>query len=278
MARKKTQVVSPDWPALSVESWPLGRITPYPKNPRSHPEEQVAALALLMTEHGVDQPIVVDEDGVILKGHGRLLAAYKAGFKVFPVAKHIGLAEAQKQKIRLADNQMSLLSEWDIGLRDEALAFLKLQGIDMSAYGFGELSLGGLGEIGQTISLSDRFGIVPFSVFNAREGVWQDRKRAWLSLGIQSEVGRGENLIGRSPQELFCYYTGIPYGEAREIVTEAMEEQGEAFDLAALVKAHGGKVTSSDFSGVDMSPTIKRLKPSADQTYKRAKARAKNGK
>ncbi len=44
-------------------------------------------------------------------------------------------------------------------------------------------------------SLAERFGIPPFSVLNAREGWWQDRKRAWLALGIQSELGRGEQLI-----------------------------------------------------------------------------------
>ncbi len=46
--------------------------------------------------------------------------------------------------------------------------------------------------------LSDRFKLPPFTVFNARDGIWQDRKRAWLSLGIQSEVGRGENLLKMS--------------------------------------------------------------------------------
>ena len=44
------------------------------------------------------------------------------------------------------------------------------------------------------LSLSERFGIAPFSVLNAREGWWQDRKRAWVSLGIQSEIGRGGDV------------------------------------------------------------------------------------
>ena len=44
-------------------------------------------------------------------------------------------------------------------------------------------------------ALSGRFLVSPFSVFNAREGFWQDRKRAWISLGIRSELGRGENLL-----------------------------------------------------------------------------------
>lgn len=46
--------------------------------------------------------------------------------------------------------------------------------------------------------LSDRFKMPPFTVFDARQGIWQDRKRAWLALGIQSEVGRGENLLKMS--------------------------------------------------------------------------------
>jgi hypothetical protein len=50
-------------------------------------------------------------------------------------------------------------------------------------------------------SLVDRFGVPPFSVLDARQGYWQDRKRQWLSLGIRSEVGRGEGLTpGESPQ------------------------------------------------------------------------------
>ncbi len=97
-------------------------------------------------------------------------------------------------------------------------------------------------------TLRERFGVPPFSVLDARQGYWQERKRAWLALGIQSEVGRGNNLIGRSPQELFCHFTGTPYGKARKIVAEAMKAQGEAFDLAALIKAHGGR--GADLKGL----------------------------
>ena len=244
---------------------------PFPNNPRSHPKSQIEVLASLMKRWGVDQPIVVDEQGVVIKGHGRLLAAHKAGFEEFPVVQHFGLAEEDKTAIRLADNQSSLLSEWNQEFLSEQLAELQLAGFDMALLGFDASALPGFtGDLGETVSLSDRFGIVPFSIFNAREGIWHDRKRAWLALGIQSEVGRGENLIGRSPQDLFCHLTGIHYGKARKIVTEAMEKEGENFDLAALVKKHGGRMKKgADFSGVDMSPTIKRLKPRADQAHVR---------
>ncbi len=108
------------------------------------------------------------------------------------------------------------------------------------------------------VSLAESFGVVPFSVINAREGWWQDRKRAWLALGIQSEVGRGENLIERSPQELFCHLTGIKYDKARKIVTDAMKRDGDKFDLMALVEAHGGRksppgVMNTKSTGADWS-------------------------
>jgi DNA modification methylase len=53
-------------------------------------------------------------------------------------------------------------------------------------------------EIETTVSLSDRFVVPPFSVLDARQGYWQKRKREWLSIGIKSEVGRGDNALGES--------------------------------------------------------------------------------
>lgn len=194
-------------PADTVESWTLDKIIPYERNPRTHPPEQITLLARLMREHGIDQPIVVDEAGVILKGHGRLLAAREAGFSHFPVVAHRGLSEDEKRAIRVADNQVALLAGWDGELLRSELDALQLAGFDMPLLGFDNVQLvqflAGMGEhadapmtdeeIRQT--LADRFGVVPFSVFNAREGWWQDRKRAWIGIGIQSELGRGENLL-----------------------------------------------------------------------------------
>ena len=71
-------------PASKPENWPISKIVPYPGNPRSHSSEQITLLAKLMLRHGIDQPIVVDEAGVIIKGHGRRLAAIEAGFDAFP--------------------------------------------------------------------------------------------------------------------------------------------------------------------------------------------------
>jgi len=115
---------------------PLGEILPYEQNPRIHPDKQIKLLARLMKKYGIDQPIVVDEKNVILKGHGRRLAAIEAKFKEFPVVKHVGLSNKDKQAIRIADNQSNLLSNWDDDLLRTELGALKMDGFDLELLGF----------------------------------------------------------------------------------------------------------------------------------------------
>lgn len=120
---------------------PIGGIKPYPHNARTHPPAQVSMLARLMKENGVDQPIVVDEDDVILKGHGRRLGAIEAGFEHYPVVRHVGLSDAQKRAMRIEDNQVALLSGWDATLVQHEIGELKLAGYDLANLGFGDQQL-----------------------------------------------------------------------------------------------------------------------------------------
>jgi hypothetical protein len=98
----------------------------------------------------------------------------------------------------LADNQTAILAEWDLDTLGPILKSLQDINIDLSSIGFDSDDLAGLmpdqasgvGD-GNKVTLSDTFGVPPFSVLDARQGYWQDRKRMWLSLGIQSELGRG---------------------------------------------------------------------------------------
>jgi DNA modification methylase len=128
-------------PAERVENRPLTAIVPYPQNARTHTDEQIDLLANLMLRYGVDQPIVVDEAGVILKGHGRRLAAIKAGFETFPVVVQHGLSDDDKRALRIADNQVALLAGWDAELMQLELGELKLHGFDLPLLGFGDAEL-----------------------------------------------------------------------------------------------------------------------------------------
>jgi hypothetical protein len=194
------------WPADSIERWKLDKIVPYERNPRLHSEEQIGQIAESMKRFGVTTPVLVDEDGELIYGHGRLAAAKLLGLRELPVAIARGWSDAEKRAYRIADNQLGLNSEWDLPLLKIELGALADSGFDMPLLGFDDMHLvqfmAGEGE-GRPLptaeeavkTLAESFGVVPFSVFNAREGWWQDRKRAWIALGIQSELGRGENLL-----------------------------------------------------------------------------------
>lgn len=124
-----------------TKNWPLAKIKPYEHNPRTHPAEQITLLAELLKRWGPDQPIVVDENEIILKGHGRLRAAAEAGLKVFPVIQRFGLSEEDKAAMRIADNQVALLSGWDSELVGFEIKRLQRMNFDMKLLGFGEAQL-----------------------------------------------------------------------------------------------------------------------------------------
>jgi ParB-like chromosome segregation protein Spo0J len=79
------------------EMWPIDRLKPNPDNARTHPEEQVGLLVGSFTIFGITQPFLVDENGTILAGHGKYLAALRMGLKEVPVKVLPGLTEIQKR-------------------------------------------------------------------------------------------------------------------------------------------------------------------------------------
>ena len=179
-----------------IVMWPTAKPIGYARNARVIPDSAVGKVAASIKEFGFKQPIVVDAEGVIIAGHTRLLAAERLGLETVPVLVADDLSPAQVKAYRLADNRTGQEATWDMELLGIELEDLAGLDIDLSLTGFDaeELTLGGDGEGASgngNGSLLDRFGVPPFSVLDARQGYWQDRKRAWLALGIRSELGRG---------------------------------------------------------------------------------------
>jgi ParB-like chromosome segregation protein Spo0J len=108
--------------AERIELWPIDRLRPYERNPRTHSEAQVDQIAASIVEFGWTNPVLVDERGGILAGHGRLLAARKLGLAEVPVICFEHLSEVQKRAYILADNQIALQAGWDDALLAEELA------------------------------------------------------------------------------------------------------------------------------------------------------------
>jgi DNA modification methylase len=122
--------------AERIELWPIDRLRPYERNPRTHSEGQVDQIAASMVEFGWTNPILIDENAGILAGHGRLLAARKLGLAEVPVIRFEHLSEAQKRAYVLADNQIALQAGWDDALLAEELAWLRDERFDLDLIGF----------------------------------------------------------------------------------------------------------------------------------------------
>jgi DNA modification methylase len=120
---------------MHVELRPLESIRPYEKNPRLN-DAAVDAVVASIREYGWRQPLVVDEEGVIIVGHTRYKAAQKLGLDTVPVHVAVGLSPAQAKAYRLADNQTARLSEWDYDLLPGELAELQQLDFDLDLTGF----------------------------------------------------------------------------------------------------------------------------------------------
>jgi DNA modification methylase len=124
--------------ALRVEHWPIERLLPYAANARTHSDSQIAQIAASIAEFGFNVPCLVDERGVLIAGHGRLLAARKLGLTEAPVIRLDHLADAQARAFRIADNRIALNAGWDDALLAAELGRLKEDGVSLDLLGFGE--------------------------------------------------------------------------------------------------------------------------------------------
>src|SRR5262245_24090883 len=120
---------------MYVEMRPITSILPYENNPRIN-DAGVDAIAASLKEYGWRQPIVVDEDGVIIVGHTRYKAALKLGMTEVPVHVAKGLTPAQARAYRIADNQTATLSAWDEAKLPLELIELQAAGFDLDLTGF----------------------------------------------------------------------------------------------------------------------------------------------
>lgn len=183
---------------------PIDSIFPYEKNARIHDAAQLQQIADSIAEFGWQNAILVDKDMTIIAGHGRQQGGKLAGATECPIIVADNLSAAQVRLLRLADNKIAENSAWDESLLAIETLELRDMGVDMGLTGFdsadldrmineltGAAPINGGGEAAEPKGdLAAKFGIAPFTVLNAREGWWQERKRAWLDLGIKSELGR----------------------------------------------------------------------------------------
>ena len=112
-----------------IEQVSIEALIPYARNSRTHSDAQVAQIAASIKEFGFTNPVLIDEDGGIIAGHGRTLAARKLGLDEVPCLRLSHLNEIQKRAYVIADNKLALNANWD----DELLK-LELHALDEADY------------------------------------------------------------------------------------------------------------------------------------------------
>lgn len=116
------------------EDWPVERLVPYDRNAKKHEPAQVKKIAESIRQHGWTTRIVVEEDGTIIAGHGRRLAALSLGLKTVPVAVLKGISKDQARALRLIDNKVQE-GGYDTDLLSQELRELVMDlDVDMSKF------------------------------------------------------------------------------------------------------------------------------------------------
>ena len=126
-----------EWPADKVERRNVADLIPYARNSRTHSDAQVAQIAASIREWGWTMPILVDEAGNVIAGHGRIMAAQKLGLVDVPCMTATGWSEAKRRAYVIADNKLALNSEWDNEALRMEINDLSDDGFDLTLTGFG---------------------------------------------------------------------------------------------------------------------------------------------
>lgn len=113
----------------------------YDNNARTHSPEQVQQIVASIKEFGFTNPVLIDENNVLIAGHGRTSAAIQLGLTEVPAIRLSHLSDSQKKALRIADNQLALNAGWDLELLTQEMKELNLDGFDLDIIGFDDAFL-----------------------------------------------------------------------------------------------------------------------------------------
>lgn len=121
---------------MQIKVKSVDELIPYARNSRTHSEEQILQIASSIREFGFNNPVLIDQDGGIIAGHGRVLAARKIGMKEVPTIELRHLTDTQKKAYVIADNKIALNAGWDEEMLKLELEELRLADFDIDLTGF----------------------------------------------------------------------------------------------------------------------------------------------
>jgi DNA modification methylase len=202
--------VQQNWPASAVETWEIGRLAPYARNARTHSDDQIAQIAASMREWGWTNPVLADEGGQIIAGHGRVLAARSLGISEVPVMVARGWSDAQKRAYVIADNKLAISAGWDEKLLAAEFSDLQALGFDLELTGFTGAELAEvLTGVKAGLTDPDAAPELPIVPVSARGDLWHLGSHTILCGDATSAEDVAAALAGVRPHLMVTY---PPYG------------------------------------------------------------------
>ena len=119
---------------MKIEKIKLSEIKPYENNAKKHPKEQIEQIKKSITEFGMCDPIAIDEDNVIIEGHGRYIALQQLGYKEVDCIRIENLTEEQKRAYILVHNKLTMNTGFDMEKLEKEIEGIKSR--DMSYFDF----------------------------------------------------------------------------------------------------------------------------------------------
>jgi DNA modification methylase len=187
----------------------VAALVPYARNARTHSDAQVRQIAASIREWGWTQPVLVDEAGMVIAGHGRLLAAESLGIGEVPVIVARGWSEAQKRAYVLADNKLAENAGWDEALLKIEVADLTALGFDLPLMGFSDKELARLSTGSDGLTDPDAVPQQPINPTAQRGEVWRLGRHRLVCGDATDESDVRRALAGVSAHLMV---TDPPYG------------------------------------------------------------------
>ena len=200
---------------LKVEYKNIKELIPYCNNSRTHSDEQVLQIASSIKEFGFTNPVLIDGQGGIIAGHGRIMAAQKLKIDEVPTITLSDLSEAQKKAYIIADNKLALNSGWDDELLKIELEQLKELDFDLGLIGFSddELALLMGGETTEGLVDEDQVPELVDDPVTVLGDVWLLGNHR-LMCGDSTSIDAVERLMDGEKAQLL--HADPPYGMGKE--------------------------------------------------------------
>jgi len=229
-----------------IEHLLVSSLIPYARNSRTHSDEQVSQIAGSIREFGFTNPVLIDADGTIIAGHGRVMAAKKLGLETVPCIRLGHLTPSQVRAYVIADNKLALNAGWDDQMLRSELESLQDDGFNMDLTGFSDEELAELlePEVVEGETDPDQTPEVPVEPITKLGDIWVLGNHR-LMCGDSTNIDSAKRLMGDQLADLLI--TDPPYNVDMTAKNEMLQKAGKARKDESTFGIQNDKMSNDDF-------------------------------